>query len=94
MHNLHSSLKELAELLEKIGDVYWLSKVRAECACARPAEIVSWFGGMGSLNDLIISKINGHKFTEGQEDDLNQYLNDLRRSIYDLASQGLTGLDQ
>lgn len=45
-------------------------------------EIKSWYGGMGSFNDLIISNYNGHLIEEKYEKELNDELNKMRNQIY------------
>jgi hypothetical protein len=85
--NLHDALGDLLVLLESVRDPFWSDKVRATLAATvDPREVLSWFGGMGSLNDLVISPLNGHLVTPDQEGPANQRLDDLRWSIYHLAA--------
>lgn len=51
-------------------DLYWLD------------EILSWYGGMGSFNDLVISEYNDHLVESRDEDKLNDELSHLRNQIY------------
>lgn len=48
-------------------------------------EILSWFGSMGSLNDVIISEFNEHIISGKSEKALNHDLDILRSRIYDKA---------
>lgn len=43
-------------------------------------QIRSQFGGMGTLNDLAISRINGHVVDD--ESEANRRLNELRRALW------------
>jgi len=51
-------------------DLYWLD------------EILSWYGGMGSFKDLVISEYNDHLVESRDEDKLNDELSHLRNQIY------------
>jgi hypothetical protein len=86
--NLRDALRDLLALLEEVRDQFWSEKVRAalERRIVDPREVLSWFGGMGSLNDLIISPLNGHVVAPDQEGPANQQLDDVRSSIYRLAT--------
>ena len=44
------------------------------------------FGGMGSLNDLVIAPVNDHAISNGEHSAVNARLDELRRELYELAS--------
>lgn len=48
--------------------------------------------GPGSLNDLIISELNGHTLGCGSEVALNKDMNALRSKIYNMAEKELREL--
>ncbi len=86
--SLRDALRDLLALVEEVQDPFWSQKVRAalERETVDLREVLSWFGGMGSLNDLIISPLNGHVVARDREGSANQELDDCRSSIYHLAS--------
>jgi len=66
---LIAALKECEALLRGVGEHFWADKIAAvlgetsgPLAEHRICEVISWFGGMGSFNDLVISTLNGHSF--------------------------------
>lgn len=44
--------------------------------------IKSWYGGMGSFNDLYISKEGGDAVAEAEEQAVNHRLKELRTELY------------
>jgi hypothetical protein len=44
-------------------------------------EVLSWFGGMGSFSDVLISEMSGHDAQQECEDRLSAQLNRLRSEI-------------
>jgi|GEM_PF-492530 len=50
-------------------------------------KILSCYGGMGSFNDLYISKFNGHNISENDENKVNRIIRDLSNEIYVLCSE-------
>ncbi|WP_040421928.1 DUF6966 domain-containing protein, partial [Actinopolymorpha alba] len=44
--------------------------------------LLSAFGGMGSLNDLLVLRVNGHEINEAQEGAVNTRLAELRNAIW------------
>jgi hypothetical protein len=48
-----------------------------------PAELLAWYGGMGSLNDLVIARMNGHKIEPSEEIAENRRMDELRALIYE-----------
>lgn len=86
--NIEAVLKRMAELL-RIGALHdWanaLEKFRGEMASdpdATAARIVAMYGGMGSLNDLILYKDGQPLVAENVE------LDDLREQLYQLCHEG------
>lgn len=63
-----------AEKLLRAGDVSGVEHARAA------------FGGMGSFNDLLISRLNGHLVGEGEEPAANARLIELRERVGAFAS--------
>jgi hypothetical protein len=89
MENLIQLLVTCEKLCRKVEELYWADKIKrvlqknGENADAYLlSEIISWYGGMGSFNDLIISKYNGHQVNGVEEDKLNDELSRLRSAIY------------
>ena len=96
MDALIQSLTECEALLRKIGEAFWADKFRRVLqrgAISQTGysieEVLTWYGGMGSFNDLFISKYNGHSVEGETEKALNNELNRLRSAIYQQAKQVL-----
>ena len=91
MKKLEQLLTSCESLLRGIGEYFWADKIKTvlkkiengDIASYVFEEIQSWFGGMGSFNDLVISRYNDHLIDEKDEQRLNDHLNKLRREIYD-----------
>jgi hypothetical protein len=85
---LRNILGEVAELLESVGEHLWAPRIRQALreSTLDPHEIVQWYGGMGSLNDLIIARANGHQIVAERERGANQRLSELRSEIHSLAT--------
>jgi hypothetical protein len=94
METLNSLLKSCETLLSSVEEPFWSRKIRdilerniSFFDKEVPKEILSWYGGMGSFNDLQLSKFNGHLILAKDEDKLNDKLDDLREEIYKEAVQ-------
>ncbi|WP_425305331.1 DUF6966 domain-containing protein [Bradyrhizobium erythrophlei] len=75
-------------LLEDVGETNWSARLR-EAAEKSPIDLTairSWFGGMGSFNDVLIARVNGHRIEPLDEKTKNDLLNKLRRQIYELSA--------
>lgn len=85
--DLRSSLLRLKSTLEQVGERACLPRISLVLDSDPIAllEVLSWFGGMGSLNDLWISAANGHRVTELNRRDANVELDRLRRAVHDAA---------
>jgi hypothetical protein len=85
-------LDELANLLRDHGETHWLGWVttcRTELAAHDAAafdHLLGAYGGMGSLNDLLILGGNGHAVDPGEESAVNVRLDELRTVIWDNAT--------
>ncbi len=90
---LQRDLSALATLLGEYKVKHWTQWAQ-ECARLLEREdpsalrkIRSAYGGMGSLNDVIISTRNGHPIDPGDEDPVNQRLQALASSVYAAVTQ-------
>ncbi|CAA0082045.1 Uncharacterised protein [Zhongshania aliphaticivorans] len=96
---LNIYLDELHALLESVGEKKWGEKfkyVSSESVLDNRRQylekIIGLYGGAGSLNDLMISELNGHTIGCGSESALNKDMNYLRSKIYNLAKKELREL--
>lgn len=89
---LIANLEETATLLRQHGETHWLGwvmKCRRELATYDAAafdHVLGAFGGMGSLNDLLILAANGHVVRPEEEPAVNDRFDALRRAIWDDAT--------
>lgn len=89
---LASKLNEVIVLLREHGEAHWLSwaeRCRRELLAGDPVvydEILEAFGGMGSFNDLLVLRHNGHLIEQNQEQAVNDRLADLRTAIWTNAT--------
>jgi hypothetical protein len=89
---LIANLDETATLLRDHGETHWLRWVTAcrselaTCDAAAFDHVLGAFGGMGSLNDLLILGANGHLVRPEEESSVNDQLDDLRGAIWDDVS--------
>lgn len=90
--DLAFALATCAALLRSVGETFWASRIEGMASSGanltpyQARQIVAWYGGMGSFNDLLIAQINGHAVLQPEEDAINLVLNKLRATIYDEAS--------
>ena len=82
-------LRKCEALLRKVGETFWANKINnvlqkdvETLDLYQIEEIISWYGGMGSFNDLLISEHNDHLVSGEDEDKLNDELNSIRSAIY------------
>jgi len=87
--SLRQTLADAASFLDSIGETFWSSRLRraAERAVLDVAEVMSWYGGMGSFNDLFIAGVNGHRVSPEAEGAANDKLDAFRERIYSLAAK-------
>lgn len=95
MTHIIDQIRRCASLLASVRESHWSEELRpfaddssdAELDIHKIKKIVSWFGGMGSLSDVYICRLNHHHVPEGQEDELNAALSEITDSIYDSAME-------
>lgn len=84
-------IKEASDLLIVHGEKQWGSWLLADAQRVRSLDfygvehMLSAFGGMGSINDLVLHPMNGHKVDVNEVSIVNRRLNSLLERIYALA---------
>jgi hypothetical protein len=70
-------LEELVALLEQCSEARWCSRIREDLRFLKNQDafgaerFLSYRGGMGSLNDLVLCQLNGHTIEKSREGDVN-----------------------
>ena len=89
----------MKNFLRDVGEIFWADKIKAvlnksngPLETHKLKEILSWYGGMGSFNDIMILECNGHSIDLMDEDKVNCELKKIRSKIYDLAEGYLNSL--
>lgn len=107
---IEATIQQTLLLLEEHEECYWSGKLQGILDRAQRAralgkaskaavldEIEHLYGGMGSFNDLVISRLAGHKVSAEEAAAANQELDLLRERLYKLLQeekalcQGQTG---
>ena len=81
LSSLNSDIQSLNTIFSKYGENHWKINPINNDQSAR--NLIRSFGGMGSLNDLYICKINGHKIERSEEIQVNEKVRNLLSSIHD-----------
>jgi hypothetical protein len=92
MRTLEDLVLEAVTLLDSVGESSWSSRLRSALATGvvnRDAAL-SWFGGMGSFSDLVISPVNGHRCNAEEGPVWTAKLEALREGIF-LAARTANG---
>lgn len=85
---LEALLEQLAGLLGSAGETHWLPWAERGLGQLRDRDwsgvdtVLAGFGGMGSLNDLVLHPANGHAVAEEDVAAVNSRLQDLRTAIW------------
>jgi hypothetical protein len=83
---LQRVLAEILRLLDNVSEKVWSVRIRRALGAEIDAgEVLTWFGGMGSFNDLVLSAVNGHVLRTDDAKRLNDELDALRRELFELA---------
>ena len=85
-------LLEAAEsILAQYGENHWSKWLQNDSHLIKNLDfygiedLLTAFSGMGSINDLLIHPINGHKIQESEVDTVNEKIKFLLSNIYSLA---------
>jgi|SRR5919109_5151865 hypothetical protein len=97
---MHPEVERLALLVEaassflhKYGEAHWSAWLSKDAARIRNLDLYGFqhvlgaFGGMGSISDLLLHPINGHRIPEAEIDRVNEALRSMLPQVYDLAQQ-------
>jgi hypothetical protein len=86
--DLCSTLDELIELLESVEEEQWSEWLQGARSRLRAGDsraiqrLLQAYGGMGSLTDLTIHPLNGHRVDEGEVAEVNEELHALRSQTH------------
>jgi len=89
---LAQSISELVDLLRLYGDAHWSGWLAADLPRIRQGDIYGLehllraFGGMGSLNDLVLCERNGYDVRPEDERAVNDRFRDLLGTVYRSAT--------
>ncbi|MBJ2330213.1 DUF6966 domain-containing protein [Dickeya solani] len=90
---LSQDLPVLIDFLLSVGEKHWAHWFKKNAELIRGSDfrgiegILSSFGGMGSINDLVIHPMNGHTITEEQIQTANVTLESLLNSVAEKAQK-------
>ena len=85
-------LAEAVRILEGVGEEHWAAWLRGDLGRLRRGDryaiehLLGAYGGMGSINDVLISPHNGHDVSEHEGEATTAELRRLLSAIYDSAS--------
>lgn len=93
MPELLATLDCLVALLRRHGEIHWAAWLERDAERLRKGDVsavdhlLSAFGGMGSLSDLVLSPANGHAIAENDVESVNAELRRLASHAHDLARE-------
>jgi len=93
MTRLIDLLSETVAFLRSHNETHWASWIGEDLALLKAEDpagaehFLRAFGGMGSLNDFILSPVNGHRLTESETAAANGKLRSLLAEARELAEQ-------
>ena len=90
---LVSLLESASSVLRSCGEEHWSSWLEKDAALLRASDLkaiehfLGAFGGMGSINDLVLHPINGHRVAEPDIAKVNESLRALLAEASELARE-------
>jgi hypothetical protein len=91
MNNFESSLLAMKHLLSYVGEERWAIRIDEDIehwhATGDTSLHLSAYGGRGTLNDVVICRVNQHRISESQEPWANYLFGVLKSICYFLAQQ-------
>lgn len=97
--DIEVAVQEVITILRHHGEGWWAEKLEAvlELINRRDAvgldRLLALFGGMGSLNDLVLSRHNGHSIAEAEEKAANEALSAHLNRAFVLAREVVRNID-
>ena len=97
---LLATLDELVDLLRRFGEDHWADWIAADREAIEGGDrrgldhFLSAFGGMGSLNDLLIDPLNGHAVAADEVEAVNELLSRLLGEAWRDAKAMRSALDR
>jgi hypothetical protein len=91
LNALAGELETLVSRLRASGESFWSQRIEDDLHFIRHGDayganrFLTYFGGMGSLNDLILCGENGHKVAKADVSQVNDELRNLLSRAYRLA---------
>jgi hypothetical protein len=91
MADLVQTLEQMAAVLSRCGETFWSKKIANDLALLRRGDVygaerfLTYFGGMGSINDVWLCEINGHSVPKERESEANAEFHALRERAWRLA---------
>ena len=89
---LARAMESLAAFLRAHDEHHWSSRIEDDLRFVRKGDVFGaqrfrgYFGGMGSLNDVWLCKLNRHTVPDGAESKINRELDPLRSTAWQLAN--------
>jgi hypothetical protein len=86
-------LDSAVQLLHSVDETHWSSWLQKDATLMKDGDFygvqhfLGAFGGMGSINDLMIHPINGYRIAETDAAKVNETLQALLSQAYDLAQE-------
>lgn len=93
IQKLVALLMAAQSLLAQYGEKHWSSWLENDARLIRNLDLygvehlLTAYGGMGSINDLVIHPTNGHKIKDSDVASANEKFEILRTKIYSLAKR-------
>ena len=93
VESLVKVVQETSDFLQSFNEKHWSSWLAKNAELIRKLDfggvehLLSAFGGMGSINDLVISPINSHQIEENKVSEANERLREMLNLINSSAKK-------
>ncbi|MDX2206120.1 MAG: hypothetical protein SFU57_00605 [Gemmatimonadales bacterium] len=91
MTELVQTLEQMTAVLTSCGESFWSKKIASDLSLLQKGDnygverFLTYFGGMGSINDVWLCRVNGHSVPEERESETNAEFHRLRERAWKLA---------
>jgi hypothetical protein len=98
--NVTKAIEELMSLLRRFDERHWSTKIEDDLFFLRKGDIygakrfLTYFGGMGSLNDVWLCAANGHSVSDEMEQKVNTEFDALKSQAWALANEITKGVNK